>query len=104
MRVCVCVCVYMYVSLYVCILYCIISTQRPFTYLPWAPQLLVSIIMYPLRFLGTEFCLVSSPAIWWRSVELSGQPSDAAYYLMPARETPKWECDRTDIHKVYIRR
>ena len=53
---------------YVRILYCSIIARRTFAYLQWTPQLVLSII-YQLRFREIEFCLVSSPVIWWRSVE-----------------------------------
>jgi hypothetical protein len=58
--------------------------------------------MYHLLFRETEFCVVSSPAIRWRSVELNCQPSDVTCHLVAVRETPVWVCDRTDIHKVPI--
>ena len=59
--------------------------------------------MYHLHFHETEFCVVSSPAIWWRSLELSIQPSDVTCHLEAVRGTLLWECDRTEIAKVYIR-
>jgi len=59
--------------------------------------------VYHLRFRETEFCVVSSPAIWWRSVELSCQPSDVTYRLVAVREIPTLVCDRIDIHEVYMR-
>jgi hypothetical protein len=49
--------------MYVCISYSSISAGRPFTYLPRKPQL-----VYPVTYLHqTEFCILTSLAIWLRS-------------------------------------
>jgi len=47
----------------------LVDTRRPFKYLPWKPQLVVSVI-YHLCIRETECCVLVFPAIWWRSVEL----------------------------------
>ena len=48
-------------------------------------------------------CVVSSPAIWWHSVELSVQPSDVTCHLMAVHGTPMWQSRRTEIAKVCTR-
>jgi hypothetical protein len=55
--------------MYVCILYCRISARRTFTQLKWQPQLVVSVTYHP-RVRQTKFCVLSFPAIWWRSMKL----------------------------------
>ena len=56
-----------------------------------------------VHFHETEFCVMSSPAIWWHSVELSIWPSDVTCHLMAVCGSPMWECHRTEIAKVCIR-
>jgi hypothetical protein len=74
-----CMCVYIYIY----ILYCSIRARRPFAYLMWKPQLVVSVTYHP-RFRQTKCCALSFPDIWWRCVKLQcmsvTEPDNATVY------------------------
>jgi hypothetical protein len=53
----------------VCIWYCSISAWRSFTFLLWKRELVVAVISN-VHICETEFCILASPAIWWRSLKL----------------------------------
>ena len=53
----------------VCIWYCSISVWRSFNLLLWKHELVVAVISN-VHVCETEFCILASPAIWWRSLKL----------------------------------
>jgi hypothetical protein len=58
------------------------------------------IICASVRLNSVQCSFLPSEGIPWNS---SVQPSDITHHLVAVRGTPTWECDRTDVPKVYIR-